>query len=131
LKLGARTYIDARSQDVSRELSGLGGARVILATAPDGKAMGSLIDGLGIDGKLIIVGASPEAFAVSSLQLIMLRKFIAGWPSGTSSDSEDTLKFAAATGVRPMIEIFPLAQAAKGYEHMISGKVRFRSVIKD
>jgi D-arabinose 1-dehydrogenase-like Zn-dependent alcohol dehydrogenase len=131
LKLGARTYIDARSQDVARELSGLGGARVILATAPDGKAMGSLIDGLGIDGKLIIVGASPEAFAVSSLQLIMLRKFIAGWPSGTSSDSEDTLKFAAATGVRPMIEVFPLAQAAKGYEHMISGKARFRSVLKD
>jgi D-arabinose 1-dehydrogenase-like Zn-dependent alcohol dehydrogenase len=130
LKLGARTYIDARSQDVAKELSGLGGARVILATAPDGKAMGSLIDGLGVDGKLIIVGASAEPFAVSSLQLIMLRKSIAGWPSGTSKDSEDTLKFAAATGVRPMIEAFPLEQAAQAYEHMISGKVRFRSVLK-
>ncbi|MEA2649641.1 MAG: hypothetical protein QOG61_2076 [Candidatus Binataceae bacterium] len=130
LKLGARTYIDARSQDVARELSGLGGARLILATAPDGKAMGSLIDGLGVDGKLIIVGASAEPFAVSSLQLIMLRKSIAGWPSGTSKDSEDTLKFAAATGVRPMIEAFPLEQAAQAYEHMISGKVRFRSVLK-
>jgi len=130
LKLGARTYIDARSQDVAKELSGLGGARVILATAPDGKAMGSLIDGLGVDGKLIIVGASAEPFAVSSLQLIMLRKSIAGWPSGTSTDSEDTLKFAAATGVRPMIEAFPLEQAAQAYEHMISGKVRFRSVLK-
>ena len=130
LKLGARTYIDAGSQDVAKELSGLGGASVILATAPDGKAMGGLIDGLAIDGKLIIVGASPEPFAVSSLQLIMLRKFIAGWPSGTSSDSQDTLKFAAATGVRPMIEAFPLEQAAQAYEHMISGKVRFRSVLK-
>jgi D-arabinose 1-dehydrogenase-like Zn-dependent alcohol dehydrogenase len=130
LKLGARTYIDARSQDVARELSGLGGARLILATAPDGKAMGSLIDGLGVDGKLIIVGASAEPFAVSSLQLIMLRKSIAGWPSGTATDSEDTLKFAAATGVRPMIEAFPLEQAAQAYEHMISGKVRFRSVLK-
>jgi propanol-preferring alcohol dehydrogenase len=130
LKLGARTYIDARSQDVARELSGLGGARVILATAPDGKAMGSLIDGLGVDGKLIIVGASAEPFAVSSLQLIMHRKSIAGWPSGTATDSEDTLKFAAATGVRPMIEAFPLEQAAQAYEHMISGKVRFRSVLK-
>jgi propanol-preferring alcohol dehydrogenase len=130
LKLGARTYIDARSQDVARELSGLGGARLILATAPDGKAMGSLIDGLGVDGKLIIVGASAEPFAVSSLQLIMLRKSIAGWPSGTSKDSENTLKFAAATGVRPMIEAFPLEQAAQAYEHMISGKVRFRAVLK-
>ena len=130
LKLGARDYIDARSQNVAKELSGLGSARVILATAPDGKAMGGLIDGLGVDGKLIVVGASPEPFAVSSLQLIMLRKSIAGWPSGTATDSEDTLKFAAATGVRPMIEVFPLEQAADAYEHMISGKVRFRSVLK-
>jgi D-arabinose 1-dehydrogenase-like Zn-dependent alcohol dehydrogenase len=130
LKLGARNYIDARTQDVAKELSGLGGARVILATAPDGKAMGSLIDGLGTDGKLIIVGASAEPFAASSLQLIMVRKSIAGWPSGTSKDSEDTLKFAGATGVRPMIEAFPLEQASQAYGHMISGKVRFRSVLK-
>jgi D-arabinose 1-dehydrogenase-like Zn-dependent alcohol dehydrogenase len=130
LKLGARNYIDARSQDVAKELSGLGGARVILATAPDGKAMGTLIDGLGVDGKLIIVGASTEPFAVSSLQLIMARKSVAGWPSGTSKDSEDALKFAAATGVRPMIEVFPLERAADAYERMISGKVRFRSVLK-
>jgi D-arabinose 1-dehydrogenase-like Zn-dependent alcohol dehydrogenase len=129
LKLGARNYIDARSQDVAKELSGLGGARVILATAPEGKAMGTLIDGLGVDGKLIIVGASAEPFAVSSLQLIMARKSVAGWPSGTSKDSEDTLKFAAATGVRPMIEVFPLEHTADAYERMISGKVRFRSVL--
>jgi propanol-preferring alcohol dehydrogenase len=129
-KLGARNYIDARSQDVAKELSGLGGARLILATAPEGKAMGTLIDGLGVDGKLIIVGASAEPFAVSSLQLIMARKSVAGWPSGTSKDSEDTLKFAAATGVRPMIEAFPLEHAADAYERMISGKVRFRSVLK-
>jgi D-arabinose 1-dehydrogenase-like Zn-dependent alcohol dehydrogenase len=130
LKLGARTYIDALSQDSAKELSGLGGARVILATAPDGKAMGGLIDGLGADGKLLIVGVSAEPFAVSSLQLISLRKSIAGWPSGTSIDSEDTLRFAAANGVRPMIETFPLQRAADAYEHMISGKVRFRAVLK-
>ena len=130
LKLGARDYIDARSQDVAKELSGLGGARVILATAPDGKAMGSLIDGLGVDGKLLLVGASVEAFGVSSFQLLMARKSIVGWPSGTAMDSEDTLKFAAATGVRPMIETFPLERAADAYEHMITGKVRFRSVLK-
>jgi D-arabinose 1-dehydrogenase-like Zn-dependent alcohol dehydrogenase len=130
LKLGARTYIDAKSQDVSKELTALGGASVILATAPDGKAMGSLIDGLGVDGKLVIVGASAEPFAVSSFQLLMARKSVMGWPSGTSKDSEDTLKFAAANGVRPMIETFPLDRAADAYEHMNSGKVRFRSVLK-
>jgi D-arabinose 1-dehydrogenase-like Zn-dependent alcohol dehydrogenase len=130
LKLGARAYIDSGSQDVAKELVGLGGARAILATAPDGKAMGSLIDGLGAGGKLVIVGASPDPFAVSSFQLILTRKSIVGWPSGTSIDSEDTLRFAAASGVRPMIETFPLERAADGYDRMMSGKVRFRSVLK-
>ena len=130
LKLGARTYIDSGAQDVAKELTALGGARVILATAPDGKAMGSLIDGLGVNGKLIIIGASSEPFAVSSLQLIGARKSLMGWPSGTAMDSEDTLRFAAANGVRAMIETFPLERAADAYEHMITGKVRFRSVLK-
>jgi D-arabinose 1-dehydrogenase-like Zn-dependent alcohol dehydrogenase len=130
MKLGARTYLDAGSQNVAKELQALGAAKVILATAPDGKAMGSLIDGLGADGKLVIVGASAEPFAVSSFQLLMARKSITGWPSGTAKDSEDTLRFAASTGVRPMIETFPLERASEGYEHMMSGKVRFRSVLK-
>lgn len=130
LKLGARTYIDSASQDVAKELTGLGGARVILATAPDGKSMGSLIDGLGVDGRLILVGVSTDSFAVSSMQLLTARKSIVGWASGTAMDSEDTLKFAAANGVRPMIEIFPLKRAADAYDHMMSGKVRFRSVLK-
>src|SRR5271169_3483302 len=130
LKLGARTYIDSAAQNVATELLGLGGARVILATAPDGKAMGSLIDGLGAGGKLVIVGASPDPFAVSSMQLILTHRSIVGWPSGTSIDSEDTLRFAAASGVRPMIETFPLERAADGCDRMMSGKVRFRSVLK-
>jgi propanol-preferring alcohol dehydrogenase len=130
LKLGARTYLDSASRDVAKELLALGGARVILATAPDSKAMGSLVDGLAVSGKLVIVGASPEPFPVSSLQLILVRRSIVGWPSGTAIDSEDTLKFAAANGVRPMIEQFPLERAADGYERMMSGKVRFRSVLK-
>jgi len=92
--------------------------------------MGTLIDGLSVNGKLVIVGASPEPFAVSSFQLIGARKSIMGWPSGVSKDSEDALKFAAANSVRPMIEVFPLERAADGYQHMISGKVRFRSVLK-
>jgi D-arabinose 1-dehydrogenase-like Zn-dependent alcohol dehydrogenase len=124
-KLGAHTYIDAVTQDVSRELTALGGA-----TAPDGKAMGTLIGGLGVNGRLVLIGASAEPFAVSSFQLLMARKSIEGWPSGTSKDSEDTLRFAAANGVRPMIETFPLDRVADAYEHMISGKVQFRSVLK-
>ena len=130
LQLGARAYIDSAAQDVARELIGLGGARAIIATAPDGKGIPKLVDGLGVGGKLVIVGASSEPFAVSSLQLIGARKSIMGWPSGTSRDSEDALRFAAVNGVRPMIEVFPLERAADGYAHMISGKVRFRSVIK-
>ncbi len=129
-KLGAGTYIDTKSQDPAKQLSAMGGAKVILATAPDGKAMGTLIDGLGANGKLILVGASTEPFAVSSVQLLLARKSIMGWPSGTAIDIEDTLKFSAANGVRPMIETFPLERAADGYDRMMSGKVRFRAVLK-
>lgn len=130
LELGARSYIDSATRDVAKELTAMGGARVILATAPDAKAMGTLVDGLAVDGKLVIVAASAEPFGVSSFQLLGARKSILGWPSGTAKDSEDTLQFAAASGVRPMIEVFPLDRAADGYQHMISGKVRFRSVLK-
>jgi D-arabinose 1-dehydrogenase-like Zn-dependent alcohol dehydrogenase len=130
LKLGARTYIDSKSQDVAKELAGLGGARVILATASGGKSMGGLINALKIGGTLVVVGASPDPFPVSTLQLILVRKSIVGWPSGTSIDSEDTLKFATANRVRPMIEVFPLERAADAYDRMMSGKVRFRSVLK-
>jgi D-arabinose 1-dehydrogenase-like Zn-dependent alcohol dehydrogenase len=130
LKLGARSYLDAGLQDVAKELAAMGGARVILATAPDGKAMGSLVDGLGVNGKLVLIGASSEPFAMSSLQLLQARKVVVGWPAGTSIDSEDTLRFAATNGVQPMIETFPLERAAEAYERMMSGKVRFRSVLK-
>jgi len=129
LKLGARRYIDTDKQDVAAEMSKEGGAAVILATAPDPKAIGALVDGLGVRGRLVIVGASPEPFAVSSLQLIGAQRSIIGWPAGTSRDSEDTLKFAAATGVRAMIETFPIEDAAQGYDRMITGKVRFRAVL--
>jgi D-arabinose 1-dehydrogenase-like Zn-dependent alcohol dehydrogenase len=129
LKLGARRYIDGGAQDVAVEMSKEGGAVVILATAPDAKAIGPLVDSLGVRGRLVIVGASPEPFAVSSLQLIGAQRSIIGWPSGTSRDSEDTLKFAAATGVRAMIETFPIEQAEQAYARMITGKVRFRAVL--
>ena len=115
--------------DASPALQKLGGARVILATAPSSKAMTAVIDGLGVDGKLLVVGATAEPIEVTPLQLIGRRASVAGWPSGTAADSEDTLRFSALTGVRPMVETLPLERAAEGYERMISGAARFRVVL--
>ena len=128
-KLGAAEYLDTDTVNVAKELTSLGGASVILATAPDSKAMSALIDGLGVGGQLLVVGASADPISVTPIQLIMERRSIRGWPSGTGRDSEDTLKFCALTGVRPMIETLPLEQAAAGYERMLSGKARFRVVL--
>jgi D-arabinose 1-dehydrogenase-like Zn-dependent alcohol dehydrogenase len=129
LKLGAVRYLDSSAVDVAKELTGLGGASLILATAPDSKAMSALIDGLGVGGQLLVVGASADPINVTPVQLIMARRSIRGWPSGTARDSEDTLNFCALTGIRPMVETVPLEQAAKGYEQMLSGKARFRVVL--
>src|SRR4029450_4680001 len=120
--------IDTDKTNAVEELTKMGGASVILATAPSSKAISALVDGLGVDGKLMIVGASPESLTVTPIQLITQRRSVQGWPSGTSRDSEDTLIFCQRTGVRPMIERFPLASAAEAYDRMMTGKVRFRSV---
>jgi D-arabinose 1-dehydrogenase-like Zn-dependent alcohol dehydrogenase len=102
---------------------------VILATAPDAKAIAALVGGLGAGGKLVIVGVSPEPLNISLMDLILARRSIQGWPSGTAKDSEDTLRFSVLTGVRPMIERYPLEKAAEAYEQMISGRARFRVVL--
>ena len=128
-KLGAHVYIDSTVQNAAEELTRLGGAKVILATVTDAKSMSSVVAGLGIDGKLLVVGATGEAIEVPPFLLIGARRSISGWPSGTASDSEDTLKFSVLSSVRPMIETFPLAKAAEAYQHMMSGKARFRVVI--
>jgi D-arabinose 1-dehydrogenase-like Zn-dependent alcohol dehydrogenase len=128
-KLGAHHYVDAGSGDPAAALQKLGGARLILATAPDAKSMSALVDGLAPGGELLVVGASTDPLSVTSLQLILPRKTIQGWPSGTSKDSEDTLAFSTLTGVRPMIEKFPLEKVNDAYEAMLSGKVRFRAVL--
>jgi D-arabinose 1-dehydrogenase-like Zn-dependent alcohol dehydrogenase len=128
-ELGAEHYIDSTTQDVSSELAKLGGARVILATVTDAKSMSGAVGGLGIDGKLIVLGASMQPIEVSPLALISARRSIVGWPSGTSSDSEDTLDFSVLAKIRPLIETYPLERAAEAYERMISGKARFRVVL--
>jgi len=128
-KLGADVYIDSAAVDPAAELQKLGGAQVILATAPSGKSMSALIGGLGANGTLLVVGASADPIEVPPLQLIMGKKRIQGWASGTPTDSEDTLRFAEMTGVRSMIEKYPLAKAAEGYARMMSGKAEFRVVL--
>ncbi|MFN7967141.1 MAG: zinc-binding dehydrogenase, partial [Acidobacteriota bacterium] len=127
-QLGASHYIDSQSSDPAAELAKLGGAKVILATVTAGKAIEAVLGGLGIDGKLVIVGAA-DPFQVSPLLLISGRRSIAGWPSGSSIDSQDTMRFSALTGVRSMNELFPLERAAEAYERMMSGKARFRVVL--
>jgi D-arabinose 1-dehydrogenase-like Zn-dependent alcohol dehydrogenase len=128
-KLGACGYIDATTFNPAEELQRLGGARVILATAPDSHAIASMVDGLGANGTLLIVAAPGEPVLVNAITLIGKRASVQGWPSGTSKDSEDTLDFSAMTGVRAMIERFPLARASEAYQQMMTGKVRFRAVL--
>ena len=128
-KLGAHDYIDTNAGGPSDALQKLGGARMILATAPDAKSISALVDGLAPGGKLVIVAAAAEPISVSPLQIILTRRSIQGWPSGTAKDSEDALQFSALTGVHPMIERYPLARAADAYDQMISGRARFRAVL--
>ena len=128
-KLGASLYIDSKAVNAAAELQKLGGAQVILATAPSSKAMSELIDGLGPNGKLMVVGAAFEPIEVTPVQLIMGVRAIQGWAAGTPTDSEDTLRFAELTGVRPMIETYPLERAAEAYARMMSGKAQFRVVL--
>jgi len=128
-KLGAHAYIDSTGTNAAEELQKLGGARVILATAPNSKAMSELIDGLGANGKLVVIGATFEPIEVSPVQLINGSRTIQGWAAGTAADSEDTLRFAELSGVRPMIETYPLEKAAEAYARMMSGKAEFRVVL--
>jgi len=128
-KLGANVYIDSASTNAAEALQKLGGARVIVATAPNSKAMSELIDGLGPNGELMVVGATADPITVTPLQLINGSRTIQGWASGTPADSEDTLNFAELSGVRAMIETYPLEKAAEAYARMLSGKAEFRVVL--
>jgi D-arabinose 1-dehydrogenase-like Zn-dependent alcohol dehydrogenase len=128
-KLGAHHYIDSQAKDPSAELQKLGGAKVIIATVTVGDAMSAVQGGLALNGTLMVIGAA-ESMQVSPLVLLMGRRSVKGWYSGTALDSEDTLKFSVLTGVRSMNEVYPLEKAAEAYERMMSGKARFRVVLK-
>jgi len=128
-KLGASMYIDSKAGNAAEELQKIGGARVILATAPNAKSISELTGGLSAGGKLLVVGVPAEPLTISALDLILARRDVQGWPSGSAMDSEDTLRFAARSGVRPMIEKYPLAKANEAYARMMSGEAQFRVVL--
>ncbi len=128
-QLGAHVYIDTMTDDPAVELQRLGGATVILSTVTSADALEAVLGGLGPNGKLIINGVPERAMGVSTMQMIGKRQSIVGWPSGTGMDSEDTLNFSAQSGIKPMVETYPLEQAAEAFDRMMSGKARFRVVL--
>lgn len=128
-QLGAHVYIDSTTQNPADELNKLGGAKVILSTLTSAKALEWALDGLALAGKLIVVGAPDGPVVVSPFPLLLGRRTVAGWPSGTGMDSEDALKFSVLAGVKPMVETYPLEKAAEAFDRMMSGKARFRVVL--
>ena len=128
-KLGANVYLDSKATNAAAALADLGGAQVIVSTAPSGKAMTEIFEGLGPNGTLLVVGGAFDPVQVTPAQLIREARSIQGWWSGTPADSEDTLRFCELSGVRPMIETYPLEKAGEGYARMMSGKARFRVVL--
>src|SRR3984893_1878533 len=128
-KLGASVYIDSQSTKAAEALQKLGGAQVILATAPSSKTRSELFAGLGPNGKLMVIGATFDPIEVTPIQLISASRSLQGWNTGTPADSEDTLHFVELTGVRPMIETYPLERADEAYTRMMSGKAQFRVVL--
>jgi len=128
-KLGAHLYLDTEKTDTAAELMKLGGAKAILATAPSGRSISPLVNGLGHQGALVIAGASVDPIEVTAIQLIVQTRRIQGWASGSAIDSEEALNFCALTGIRPMIETFALEAAGEAYERMLANRVRFRAVL--
>jgi D-arabinose 1-dehydrogenase-like Zn-dependent alcohol dehydrogenase len=128
-KLGASVYVDSAAENPAAELQKLGGAQLIIATAPSGKAMSDLLPGLSARGTFLVLGASGDPMQVSTGLMIQGSKRIQGWASGIPTDAEDTLRFAELTGVLPMIEKFPLDQVNQAFARMLSGKAQFRVVL--
>ena len=129
-QLGAHHYVDTREDDLGERMSALGGARVILATAPNAEAISACVPALGLEGCLLIVGAPFEPIQVGALDLISGDRQVRGWSSGTAADSADTMAFAQRHGIKPMIETFPLAEANTAVARMMEGSVRFRAVLE-
>jgi D-arabinose 1-dehydrogenase-like Zn-dependent alcohol dehydrogenase len=128
-ELGAHHYIDSQAKDPSSELNKLGGAKVVLSTITNAKAIQAVVKGISVNGKLVLVGVADGLLEIPPMWLITGKHSVSGWASGTSMDSQETMDFSALTGVRSMNEEFPLERAAEAYERMMSGKARFRIVL--
>lgn len=128
-KLGAHIYIDAKAEDVAAALQKLGGADVILATAPSGAAIGSLLPGLAVHGKLMVVGVSDDPIPLNGLSLIFGGRSVVGSLTGRAIETQDALDFSVLSDVRPMIETLPLEKAEEAYRRMKESKARFRMVL--
>jgi D-arabinose 1-dehydrogenase-like Zn-dependent alcohol dehydrogenase len=127
-ELGAHEYVDGSKEDPAAALQKLGGADLVLATAPDSELIGAMLGGLSSRGQLLIVAAAATAMEVTPLHLLSGKR-IQGWPSGSSIDSEDTMKFSALHGVKAKIERFPLEKVAEAFARVFSNEVRFRAVL--
>ncbi|KDE02329.1 hypothetical protein MVLG_07111 [Microbotryum lychnidis-dioicae p1A1 Lamole] len=128
-ELGADIYLDASKVDQVEELNKLGGAKVIIAVAPSGKAMAELIPALSVGSQLVLLAVPHDGLTVNAMHLIQKRRSIVGWPSGTAQDSEETIAFAEHAGVKTSIEKFSLDQVQEGFDRMSENKVRFRAVL--
>jgi alcohol dehydrogenase len=127
--LGAHHYIDSTASDVAGALQALGGATVVLATAANSAAIGAAVGGLGPEGELVVVGVTADPMPISPVDLILAGRRVTGHPSGTARDVEETMHFAALSGVRAKIEERPLAEAAEAYSAMLEGRARYRMVL--
>lgn len=127
--LGAQDYIDSEATDPAKALLAMGGAKAIIATVTSAEAMQAISGGIGVNGTMMVIGAV-GALTVNSLDLLLKRASVRGWYAGTAADSEDTLLFSQRNGIASMNEIFPLDQAQAAYDRMMSGKSRFRVVLK-
>jgi D-arabinose 1-dehydrogenase-like Zn-dependent alcohol dehydrogenase len=127
-QLGAHAYINTSKGDVTAQLQAMGGAALIVATAPNPKAIGPLTGGLGAGGHLLVLSPC-GLIEVDTAHLIMKATSVAGYPSGHAIDSEEAIAFTKLHDIKCLVESFPLSDAQKAYEHMMSGKVRFRSVL--
>ena len=128
--LGADDYVDTEADDPAEALQAMGGARVILATAPSAAAIQQTLEGLGTDGEAVVLGIDQEPIPVPPVLLVSGRRTVRGWPSGTAKDSEETLEFSALRGVEPEVETFPLEEANEAFGRMMSNEVRFRAVLE-
>lgn len=127
-QLGAHHYIDTSQQDVAQGLEKLGGADMIVSTAPNPKSIGGLVGGLAPSGKLVLL-APVGGVEFDTTLLVVKGASVAGWPAGHALDSEECIAFAQTHKVKCMIEKFAFQDVQKALDHMLGGKARFRAVL--